>query len=139
MKRSGPPQRRTPLSQGAPLARGGRLRGRSGKATGEAATRRAMPVPTVCEVGEILAAAGLDYGCRGAGARGWPGWGWHERRKASSGGSKTNPVNLVWSCAVCNGAIEDHPAEVRAATGDLLVVREGDPGWAELGRRAAKG
>lgn len=68
----------------------------------------------------------------------------HERRKSSSAGSKRNRANLLGSCIWCNGWIEDWLPIVEAelemrltlADGRLLVVREGDPEWAGLSRRA---
>lgn len=81
-----------------------------------------------CELGVILVEAGFEPGCIGQIQ------GIHERRKRSSGGSLTNRSNLMAACNLCNGYLEDHP-EVRDATGTLLVVREGDPEWHQLGIR----
>jgi len=81
-----------------------------------------------CEVGAILHAAGFSAGCTGQIS------GLHERRKRSAGGSLINRTNLLASCTLCNDYIEDHP-EVKDATGTMLVVREGDPEWHQLGSR----
>ncbi len=86
----------------------------------------------------ILAAAGLHYGCLEVARPGQSGWGFHERRKASSAGSRLIVENLLWSCQRCNGAVEDHPDEVRAATGSALVLREGDGEYVALSRRAER-
>lgn len=84
-----------------------------------------------CEVGHVLAAAGVTpFRCR------IEMEGLHERRKRSSAGSLVAAGNLIPACNWCNGWIEDHPAEARAVAGDWLVLREGDPEWGELGRRA---
>ena len=147
-------ERRTPMRRGAPLPRGvslrrtgslrrsGGLARTGGPAPRSAARQRQMSeerVPAVveavmsgrrCELGPVLQAAGLDPGCVGRIG------GFHERRKSSAGGSRSNPANLLAACNRCNGWIEDHPFVVRAATGDALVVREGDPEWTALGRRA---
>ena len=56
----------------------------------------------------------------------------HHLRKASAGGAYI-VENLVTLCAGHNGWVEDNPDE---ATMLGLVVREGDPGWESLGRRA---
>lgn len=81
-----------------------------------------------CMVGPILANAGLyNADCNGQIQ------GLHERRKRSSGGSLTNPHNLLPSCIPCNGLIEEIPDIIRQETGDLLVVREGDEEWHQLG------
>lgn len=62
--------------------------------------------------------------------------GLHERRKSSSGGSRLNLANLVPACNWSNGFIESEPHLVRELFGDRFVVREGDPEWVVLGRRA---
>lgn len=63
---------------------------------------------------------------------------YHHRRKASSGGAYVE-ANIVLLCAYHNDLIEDEPGwfvgEGRYA-GLQLVVREGDPEWEQLGRRA---
>jgi len=82
-----------------------------------------------CEVGPILAAAGIpNPNCTGEIE------GLHERRKRSSGGSLINLKNLVPSCNSCNGRIEDEP-EMRILCGAALVLREGDEEWDEVGAR----
>lgn len=102
-----------------------------------AAAREAVERRERCEVGAILRAAGLDYGCLIVPQTWQVGWGHHHRRKASSGGSDAIGPNSLWCCPVCNGAVEDHDTEVRQATGDALIVREGDDEYAALGRRAS--
>jgi hypothetical protein len=57
---------------------------------------------------------------------------YHHLRKAGAGGAYTVD-NGVTLCAGHNTWVEDHPEE---ATMLGLVVREGDPGWESLGRRA---
>ena len=100
-------------------------------------------VSTRCEVGPILD-AGLAS-CRAAGApvphdvahhrcTGHMG-GLHERRKAKAAGSLSNPANLLRACNLCNGLIESEAGWVRQWTGTALVVREGDPEWADLSSR----
>lgn len=59
----------------------------------------------------------------------------HHRRKAGAGGS-WSMENLVTLCAGHNGWVEDEPDDARDIFGTTLVVREGDPEWEELGRRA---
>ena len=56
----------------------------------------------------------------------------HHLRKAGAGGAYVVD-NLVTLCAGHNTWVEDNPNE---ATMLGLVVREGDPGWESLGRRA---
>lgn len=82
-----------------------------------------------CEVGPLLIRADIP------GARMCSNKieGLHERRKRSSGGSLTNPANLIPSCILCNGLIETEPMLVRERLGSALVVREGDPEWESLG------
>lgn len=82
-----------------------------------------------CEIGVILAEVGHDSKCNGQIQ------GIHERRKRSAGGSLTNRSNLLAACNPCNDYIEDHP-EIKDLTGTLLVVREGDPEWHQLGARS---
>lgn len=62
--------------------------------------------------------------------------GMHERRKSSSGGSRLNLDNLVPACNWSNGFVESEPHLMRELFGDRFVVREGDPEWEALGRRA---
>lgn len=61
--------------------------------------------------------------------------GLHERRKRSSGGSLINPLNLIPACNWSNGFIEDNPKLIRDLFGQVLVVREGDEDWEQLGSR----
>ena len=84
-----------------------------------------------CQIGPILVAAGVPGGCEGRSRV----QGLHERRKASSAGSKINPANLIPACNLCNSLVECEPALVRELTGTQLVVREGDAEWEELGSR----
>lgn len=60
----------------------------------------------------------------------------HHRRKASSGGAYT-VENLVTACVGHNGWIEDEPDTARLLF-PHLVVRERDPEYEQLGRRAAR-
>lgn len=83
-----------------------------------------------CEVCPILQAAGIPIRCGGVIG------GLHERRKSSSGGSRSAPANTLPACNHGNGFLEDEPALVRERTGTALVVREGDPEFEELGARA---
>lgn len=57
----------------------------------------------------------------------------HERRKRSQQGSMTKRANLVPLCWWCNQAIESDADIARFAHEVGLVVKRGDPGWAELG------
>jgi len=83
-----------------------------------------------CEIGPILA----DYDIPNPDCT-TQIQGMHERRKRSSGGSLTNPSNLVPACNSCNGFVEEFPEIVREETGDLLVLREGDWEWGAMSRR----
>lgn len=61
------------------------------------------------------------------------------RRHASAGGAYI-VANGNTLCAGHNGWMEDHPHQARALGGETpwwLVVREGDPEWEQLGRKAA--
>lgn len=108
------------------------------------AVRDAVEANRPCEVGEVLGVAGVNRTkagnifapCHEWPSRGHDGWGFHHRRKASAGGSDRNRANLIWSCEPCNELVEVEPRMVREATGWALIVREGDPEWAALGRRA---
>lgn len=57
----------------------------------------------------------------------------HERRKRGQGGSMLNRDNLRPLCSPCNNAIESDADIARFAHEVGLVVKRGDPGWAELG------
>ena len=125
MKRSAPLKR-------SPLSRRSRLRPRSAKRRREQHGRDAGVAVARershgrCEIQSPV--------CTGWGEHG------HERRKSSSGGSRTNPRNVLWSCDPCNGFVEDFPAIARtmkATNGQSVVVREGDAEWHQLGRKAA--
>lgn len=61
----------------------------------------------------------------------------HHRRKASALGSYTMD-NLVTLCATANRQLEDEPDELRALY-PWLIVREGDPEFARLGRKGWRG
>jgi hypothetical protein len=117
------------------LARGGELASRSTKRSKLMRTVRAPAVSDMveagvqCQVGIILAAAGLASRCT------LTVQGLHERRKRSSAGSLVNPDNLLGSCNRCNDRCEEEPALVRRLTGTQLIVREGDDEWESLGSR----
>ena len=96
--------RRTPLSRSkTPLRRGKGLRPQSAKRRREQAQRREMafaafgPNP-VCEIR-------WDADCTG-----WAD-ALHEIRKRSRGGSIVDLHNVAPACNVCNGKVEDFPAE----------------------------
>jgi len=141
MKRSGPPKRKTPLSNGSKgLSRGvsqlkrSWIKQRSDK---RAEFMRDVRVPQVrslveggarCEVGDLL----IKYGLHGARNCRGKVEGMHERRKRSAGGSLTNPANLVPACNVCNGWVEDNPDDAYILG---LVVRQGDDEFDQLGAR----
>lgn len=61
---------------------------------------------------------------------------YHHRRKAAASGAYTLD-NGVALCAGHNRWVEDEPDQA-AEVWPYLVVREGDPEWAELGRRAQR-
>ena len=164
MKRSGPPRRKTPLrakkslDRGAPLERSSSLRPKSEmkRSTGLARSAeldrstelkprsderqklmKEHRIPAIeamvaegrrCEIGPVLAHHGLDGGrsCIGRIE------GLHELRKRSAGGSLINPANLMPACNPCNGWVEDYPEESHILG---FVVREGDEGYEELGKR----
>lgn len=84
-----------------------------------------------CLIGPLFVDRGIyDHACSGRVE------GLHERRKRSAGGSLVNSRNLIPACNFCNGWVEDNPAVARDWFGCLLVVREGDEEWEELGVRA---
>lgn len=124
-----------PPSAGAQLRRTA-LRSRSRKRSDFMRDVRAPQVRALraagarCELGPVIAAAGGASGCTGHVE------GLHERRKRSAGGSLVNPRNLMASCNRCNSFVECEPALIRELTGTALVVREGDPEWVALGKRA---
>lgn len=134
------PLRRTSFKRKAPVNtdRGPRtpLRPRSAKRqahmTGERipAVKAAIEAGRTCEVCPVLAEAGVPVFCSGRIE------GLHERRKSSSGGSRSNPENLIPACNIGNGYVEDQPLITRALTGTRLVVREGDDEWESLSARA---
>lgn len=60
------------------------------------------------------------------------------RRKASAGGAYV-PANGWATCSAHNQWVENQPDAARAVGGETpwwLCVREGDPDWDQLGRRA---
>jgi hypothetical protein len=67
----------------------------------------------------------------------------HHRRKAIEGGSDRGE-NLMLGCFSCNQAVEDLAGRMRVTSEHLhdsrgmprCVVREGDPEYADLGRKA---
>jgi hypothetical protein len=63
----------------------------------------------------------------------------HHRRKASAGGAYSI-ANGLTLCQLHNGRVEDEPwdYEDRVIDGRHVVVRERDPEWTSLGRRAAR-
>lgn len=147
VKRSGRPERRTPLRSNTPLKRSELERGSGGlkrtplrqRSVKRAGFMREVRAPAVaelvaagepCRIGPVLADEGLGPVCRGVVE------GLHERRKRSAGGSLTNPENLIPACNACNGWVEDYPKLAREVFGSVLVVREGDAEWDSLGWRA---
>lgn len=103
-----------------------RVNPRSARNKNEAVIRkeiREAAVPARCTIGPVLEELGVAGGCAGRGRV----EGLHERRKASSGGSKVNPENLMPACNRCNGIVEDcHGVERRLIEDDpqaRLVVR----------------
>lgn len=139
MKRGGPLKRKTPLKSKSGLGGSSDLKRTPLKSRSKKRSKfmKEERVPLIqamieadqrCELGPILAAVGIDSGCTGQIE------GLHERRKRSAGGSLSNLSNLRGSCNRCNGGLEDNP-EWKDATGTLLVVREGDPEWHQLGSR----
>lgn len=93
------------------------------------AVKAAIEAGRTCEVCPVLAEADIPVSCSGRIE------GLHERRKSSSGGSRSNPENLIPACNWSNGYVEDQPLITRALTGTQLVVREGDPEWEALSAR----
>lgn len=149
MKRSGPLKRSTPLRSNSGLKRSGGLRrtgsltqggGLAPRSEGRGKLMREHRVPLInqmvsegrgCEVGLLLSQVDFERSTRCQGAI----QGLHERRKRSAGGSLIHPGNLIPACNACNGLIEDEPLKIREATGDRLVVLEGDPEWDSLAAR----
>lgn len=141
MKRSGPPARRKGLGSGARSPgsapqRPRALRSRSPAAAGRQASRVALVRELVaagvrCEIGHVVAAAGIaPFRCTGRIG------GIHERRKRSSSGSVSIGRNLIPACNWCNGWVEDNAGPARDLFGSWLVLREGDPEWEALGIRS---
>lgn len=137
MKRSGPPRRRTPLARGSGELKRSSLKARSSKRSELYAEDRRPRIERIvaagvkCLIGPLFVDLGVDdHACSGRVE------GLHERRKRSAGGSLVNERNLIPACNLCNGWVEDHPSEARILFGELLVVREGDSEWEELGARA---
>lgn len=133
LARTGGPKRTKALGRGdSTLDRSGRLNARSAKtAASYAGPRRDLNATLIrgkCQIGPLLAAQGVRGTCEGRRAASCL----HELRKRSSGGSIENPANVVPGCGICNGLVEAHPPEARAAG---LVIREDDPRWEQLGVR----
>ena len=108
MRRTGPPQRRTPLTPGSKLEstslpRRTRIRPQSAKRRREQKTRRQLASPY-----EIERCAIDSPVCTG--------WAeaWHELVGRAQGGSITDPRNLVGCANACNGWVEDNPLEARS-------------------------
>jgi len=81
------------------------------------------------------AAAERDGGCRLAHLGGCAGpLTAHHLRKSSSGGAYVSE-NIVSLCAFHNTFVEDHPEHPDCRA---LTIREGDPGFEELGERAQR-
>lgn len=157
MKRSPPPERRTPLNPGTkglaagkPLTRGKPLAGKatlqrggpipqiSDKRKAENAERRALPKPTRCEIRDVLLSEGVPLALRLTDIRECHGpLHWHERRKRSAGGSITNPDNMMGACSAHNEFVETFPLVARLY-GARLVCREGDEAYEELGARKSR-
>jgi len=113
------------------------LRQRSERRAREMRTQRVPEVQRLnaegvtCQVCPVLQCLGIRTHC----ARKISGL--HERRKSSSGGSRENPANLVPACSWGNGYIEDAVGRDRGLIEmSSLVVRQRDPEWDSLGRRA---
>lgn len=128
-------RRQRGLERGQGLRRTGRIAPRSKARTTQQAEVRVPMIEQMvaagrrCEVCPQLLALGIALRCSGRIQ------GLHERRKAGAGGSRQNPANLVPACNLGNGWIEDEP-ELARQLGTALVVRESDPEWESLGRRA---
>lgn len=83
-----------------------------------------------CEISPILEDLGIQHHCQRQIS------GCHERRKSSSGGSRMQRANLIPACSWCNEKIEDAVGEDRyEIEHSYLVVREGNPEWAQLSKR----
>lgn len=124
--------KRTPLRRNTPKARGWvsgrrtRLRSRGASRQADRRSDGVVRAAVFARDGQVCRMAWhQDTECVG---RLTP----HHLRKASSGGAYSLE-NLVALCEFHNGWVEDHP---QAATQLGLVVREGDPAWQSLGRRA---
>lgn len=120
-----------------PMKRSGQLAQRSEKRQKHMSDERIPYIQALvaagvgCEIGHILAEIGVPNPDCASKIEGL-----HERRKRSAGGSLVNHANLVGSCNSCNSFVEDYPTMIRELTGDVLVVREGDPEWERLGARS---
>ena len=120
MKRGGPLKRtkslvsrtklktRTPLKQTAGLKPVGAVKKRELAETSSVRSVYLVTHPR-CEIGSVLSSNKIKgwKNCRGMAE------GVHERKKRSQGGSLTDHVNLMSACNVCNGWVEDNPAEAR--------------------------
>lgn len=125
--------RRSPTAGRSPT-NGRQLRSRSKK---RSAMMKEVRVPLIeslirsgvgCLICPLLQDESISTNCAGI-------QGLHERRKRSAGGSLINPLNLIPACNWSNGFIEDNPKLIRDLFGQVLVVREGDEDWEQLGSR----
>lgn len=135
MKRGAPLKRTGFPNRGLGLARTGRVNPRSDRNKAEGSKRKVIRTASLsgrCTIGPVLTELGVAGGCDGRGRV----EGLHERRKASSGGSKVNEANLMPACNRCNGIVEDCVGDERELVeASVLVVREGHPEWEELSMR----
>lgn len=127
MRRSGPPDRRTPLTRGAGPRRRTRLAAISDNRAAELDARAEMRDRVFARDGRCRLAGWLPGGfgpCLGALTV-------HHLRKAGQGGPYTLP-NLLTLCAAHNDAIEEVPVLAHELG---LVIRRGetfDEAWTQL-------
>lgn len=113
-------------------SRGALKRGNAPKAKRRPATERAVRVAVFERDGwQCVLANGLTY-CDGP-------LNFHHRRKAGAGGAYSI-ANGMTLCQLHNGRVEDDPWDYEDSVidGRHVVVRERDPEWTSLGRRAAR-
>lgn len=135
------PARRSPLMRGPGPQRKTRLRARSKKKQREhtayvAFVKQRLAESPWCEVCPVI----FDEIRQTLPDPGWvyhTADGLHHRRKRSDQGAVISVQNTVRCCNWANGWIEDNPRLVRE-TPSLrhLCVRQGDPEWEKLGRKA---
>lgn len=120
------------LKRSAPIKRAGfkrtirkQMRAQSIKTRREAAARRAAKATVIAEAGGQCQLA--DFACAGP-------LDFHHVRKAGAGGAYV-VANGLALCRFHNDDLENRPW---LYDGTSVVVREGDPGWNELGRRYAR-